>query len=53
MKIVSRLGILEFLQWETHALDRKLLVMTAASGTANAPILAVINPAVQAACCGA
>ncbi|HPQ17237.1 MAG TPA: hypothetical protein PLP04_18550, partial [Bryobacteraceae bacterium] len=42
-----RLGILEFLQQETHALDRKLLVMTAASGTANAAILAVINASVD------
>jgi len=41
------LGILEFLQQETHALDRKLLVMTAASGTANAAILAVINASVD------
>jgi putative ATP-binding cassette transporter len=41
------LGILEFLQQETHSLDRKLLVMTAASGTANALILAVINASVD------
>ncbi|HOQ46696.1 MAG TPA: cyclic peptide export ABC transporter [Bryobacteraceae bacterium] len=41
------MGILEFLQQETHALDRKLLVMTAASGTANAAILAVINASVD------
>jgi len=47
MKFALRLGILEFLQRETHALDRKLLVLTAASGTANALILAVINAAVE------
>lgn len=42
-----RLGILEFLQQETHSPDRKLLLMTAASGTANAAILAVINASVD------
>ena len=47
MKFALRLGIIEFLQRETHALDRKLLVLTAASGTANALILAVINAAVE------
>ncbi len=47
MKLALRLGIIEFLQRETHALDRKLLVLTAASGTANALILAVINAAVE------
>jgi putative pyoverdin transport system ATP-binding/permease protein len=47
MTFAPRLVILEFLQRETHALDRKLLVMTAASGTANALILAVINAAVE------
>jgi len=46
MKFALRLKIIEFLQRETHALDRKLFVMTAASGTANALILAVINAAV-------
>jgi putative ATP-binding cassette transporter len=43
-----RLGLLAFLQRETHALDRKLLVLTAASGIANALNLAVINAAVEA-----
>jgi len=47
MKFAFRLQIIEFLQRETHALDRKLFVMTAASGTANALILAVINAAVE------
>ncbi|MGC9969932.1 MAG: cyclic peptide export ABC transporter [Bryobacteraceae bacterium] len=47
MKLASRFGMLEFLQQETHALDRKLLILTAASGTANALILAVINGAVE------
>ena len=45
---LSRFGILGFLQRETHALDRKLLVLTAASGIANAMNLAVINAAVDA-----
>jgi putative ATP-binding cassette transporter len=43
-----RFGILAFLQRETHALDRKLIVLTAASGIANAMNLAVINAAVDA-----
>ena len=47
MNPLLRFGILEFLQRETSALDRKLLVMTLASGTANALILAVINAAVE------
>lgn len=47
MKLPLRLGILEFLQQETGALNRKLLVMTVASGTANALILAVVNTAVD------
>ena len=46
MKFSARLAILEFLQRETGALDRKLLALTAASGIANALILAVINAAV-------
>lgn len=48
MKNLMRFGILAFLQRETHALDRKLLVLTAASGIANALNLAVINAAVEA-----
>ena len=47
MKLSLRLGILEFLQQETGGLNRKLLLMTVASGTANALILAVINAAVE------
>lgn len=47
MMPLLRLGILKFLQQETHSLDRKLLLMTAASGTANAAILAVINSSVD------
>jgi putative ATP-binding cassette transporter len=43
-----KLGIVGFLQRETHALDRKLLILTAASGIANAMNLAVINAAVDA-----
>jgi putative ATP-binding cassette transporter len=46
MTFSSRLGILEFLQKETGGVNRKLLTMTATSGTANALILAVINAAV-------
>ena len=46
MKVALRLGIIDFLQQETHALDRKLFALTAASGIANALILAVINSAV-------
>ena len=38
MQLVLRLGIVEFLQRETRAPDWKPLVLTAASGTANAPI---------------
>ncbi len=48
MKKLMRFGILEFLQRETHALDRKLIILTAASGIANAMNLAVINAAVDA-----
>jgi putative pyoverdin transport system ATP-binding/permease protein len=40
-------GILAFLQRETHALNRKLIVLTAVSGVANALNLAVINAAVD------
>jgi putative ATP-binding cassette transporter len=43
-----RLGLVGFLQRETHALNRKLLILTAASGIANAMNLAVINAAVDA-----
>ena len=43
-----RFGILSFLQRETHALDRKLWLLTAVSGVANALNLAVINAAVEA-----
>jgi putative pyoverdin transport system ATP-binding/permease protein len=46
MAFSFRLGILEFLQQETGALNRKLLILTAASGTANALILAIINAGV-------
>ena len=45
---LMRLGIIGFLQRETHALNRKLLILTAASGIANAMNLAVINAAVDA-----
>jgi len=48
MHNLMRFGILAFLQRETHALDRKLMVLTAASGIANAMNLAVINAAVEA-----
>ena len=47
MKLVLNSQAMAFLQRETHALDRKLLLMTAASGTANALILAVINQGVE------
>ena len=45
---VMNFGVLGFLQRETHALDRKLLLLTAVSGVANAMNLAVINAAVEA-----
>jgi putative ATP-binding cassette transporter len=45
MKFAFHLQIIDFLQQETHALDRRLFVMTAASGTSHALILAVINAA--------
>jgi putative ATP-binding cassette transporter len=45
---LMRLGIVGFMQRETHALNRKLLVLTVASGVANAMNLAVINAAVDA-----
>jgi putative ATP-binding cassette transporter len=48
MKRFFDAGILGFLQRETHALDGKLLALTAASGTANAVNLAVINASVDA-----
>ena len=41
------LKILDFLQHETHALDRKLFLLTAVSGIANAFILAIINSAAE------
>jgi putative pyoverdin transport system ATP-binding/permease protein len=48
MNKLKRFGIFAFLQRETHALDRKLLILTATSGIANAMNLAVINAAVDA-----
>jgi putative ATP-binding cassette transporter len=48
MNKLKRFGIFTFLQRETHALDRKLLVLTVTSGIANAMNLAVINAAVDA-----
>jgi putative ATP-binding cassette transporter len=45
---LPRFGILSFLQRETHALDRKLVVLTIVSGITNAMNLAVINAAVDA-----
>src|SRR5512140_3632642 len=45
---LARFGILSFLQRETHALDRKLILLTIVSGIANAMNLAVINAAVDA-----
>ncbi|GAA0544043.1 putative ATP-binding cassette transporter [Rhizomicrobium palustre] len=48
MNIPSRIGILEFLQQETHALNKKLFLLTAVSGVANAMNLAVINASVDA-----
>jgi putative ATP-binding cassette transporter len=48
MNKLKRFGIFSFLQRETHALDRKLLVLTVTSGIANAMNLAVINAAVDA-----
>ena len=47
MHKLKRFGIFTFLQRETHALDRKLLILTATSGIANAMNLAVINAAVD------
>jgi len=46
-KPLAPLGILSFLQRETSALDRKLVVLTIVSGVANAMNLAVINAAVD------
>jgi putative ATP-binding cassette transporter len=48
MNRLMRFGIIAFLQRETQALDRKLLVLTAVSGIANALNLAVINAGVDA-----
>jgi len=45
---LTSFGIFSFLQRETHALDRKMIVLTVASGVANAMNLAVINAAVDA-----
>jgi putative ATP-binding cassette transporter len=47
MNIPSRIGILGFLQRETHALNKKLFLLTAVSGVANAMNLAVINASVD------
>jgi putative ATP-binding cassette transporter len=41
-------GIFAFLQGETHALNKRLIVLTATSGIANALNLAVINAGVEA-----
>jgi putative pyoverdin transport system ATP-binding/permease protein len=46
MKSSYTLGVLDFLTQETGPIDRKLLLLTAASGTANALILAVVNASV-------
>jgi putative ATP-binding cassette transporter len=48
IRYFTQFGIIAFLQRETHAIDRKLLILTAASGIANANNLAVINAAVDA-----
>jgi putative ATP-binding cassette transporter len=48
MHNLKRFGIFSFLQRETNALDRKLLILTVTSGIANAMNLAVINAAVDA-----
>jgi putative pyoverdin transport system ATP-binding/permease protein len=48
LNFLMRFGIFAFLQRETHALNRKLLVLTLVSGIANAMNLAVINAAVDA-----
>ena len=45
---LTSFGIFSFLRRETHALDRKMIVLTVASGVANAMNLAVINAAVDA-----
>ena len=47
MTLAKPFKILEFLEQETTGVDRKLLLMTAASGTANALILGIINSAVE------
>ena len=47
MDLSSRFGILGFLQRETHAVNQKLILLTAVSGIANAMNLAVINAAVE------
>lgn len=47
MNIASRFGILDFLQRETHALNKRLFTLTAVSGVASAMTLAVINAAVS------
>jgi hypothetical protein len=47
MQLPLRLGIVEFVQRETHAPDRKQLVLAAASGTVHALILAPIDSAVE------
>jgi cyclic peptide transporter len=47
-KYFTNLGVFSFLQRETHALDAKMIVLTIASGIANAMNLAVINAAVDA-----
>lgn len=44
---LMQFGIFAFLQRETRALDRKLLLLTVVSGIANATNLAVINAAVD------
>ena len=48
MNRLMQFGILAFLQRETNALDRKLVVLTAAAGIANALNLAVINASIEA-----
>lgn len=48
MNIIKQIGILDFIHRETQGITRKLFILTASAGIANALNLAIINTAVSA-----
>jgi putative ATP-binding cassette transporter len=47
MNIIKQIGILDFIHRETQGITRKLFILTASAGIANALNLAIINTAVE------